>query len=104
MGIVHDSILLLLELATNLVLLGRKCVHLMGLFLPGHIIRCKHNGTRSATGTHHAGPSPLACLSLLHQPITLKSTSLEAVIVAAPPLMGAAPKTDLIFAYFLFSP
>jgi hypothetical protein len=60
MGIVRNSNLLLQEPATDLVLSGRKRARLTGLFLPGCIVRCKHDGTHSATGAHHAGPSPLA--------------------------------------------
>ncbi len=52
-----------------------------GAFSTGHIVQYKRDGVRSATGTHHAGPSPLARSSLPWRPVTLKSTSLEAVVV-----------------------
>jgi hypothetical protein len=58
MAMVHNSILPPPELATDLVLRGGKCVHSTGLFLLGHIVRCKHDGVRSTTGMHHAGTSP----------------------------------------------
>jgi hypothetical protein len=60
MGIVHDSIIPSPELATDLVLPGRKRARSTGLFSPGHIVWCKRNGARSTTGMHHAGLSPLA--------------------------------------------
>jgi hypothetical protein len=51
--------------------------HLMGLFLPGRIVRCKHNSARFATGAHHVGPPLLARSSFQQQPITLMSTLLK---------------------------
>jgi hypothetical protein len=86
-GIVRDSNLPLPEPVTDLVLSRRKRTRSTGLFSPGRIVRCKRDGARSATRAHHAGPLPLACSSLPRQPVTLTSTSLEAVVVAAPPFI-----------------
>ncbi len=62
-----------------------KCARLRGLFSPGRIVRCKRDGARSASGAYHAGPLPLARSSLPQQPVTSTLTSLEAVVVVAPP-------------------
>ncbi len=70
---------------SNLALSGRKRAHLTGLFSPGRIVRCKRDSARFATGAHHAGPPPLARSSLPRRPVTLTSTPLKAVVVAAPP-------------------
>jgi hypothetical protein len=58
-------------------------------FSPGCIVRCRREGPRSAARANHAGPSPLARSSLPRRPVTstLTSTSLEAVVVAAPPFI-----------------